>query len=124
MVEPAGAGLVASAPPDPVQVVGFGLQAAGDQQEQAFDLGDGQGDQTEILRWLRVGCAFHVELAPGRSMRADAAVATYLAGSRHQRRWQVCSVTGSTGERAYAWAWIATTSPRHFLLIRKTSQDR
>jgi SRSO17 transposase len=68
---------------------------------------------------MRVGCAFHVELAPGRSMRADAAVATYLAGSRHQRRWQVCSVTGSKGERAYAWAWIATTSPRHFLLIRK-----
>ena len=33
--------------------------------------------------------------------------------------WQVCSVTGSKGERAYAWAWIATTSPRHYLLIRK-----
>jgi hypothetical protein len=52
-------------------------------------------------------------------MRADAAVATHLAGSRHQRRWQVCSVTGSKGERAYAWGWIATTHPRRFLLIRK-----
>ncbi len=28
-------------------------------------------------------------------------------------------MTGSKGERAYAWAWLATTSPRHFLLIRK-----
>jgi hypothetical protein len=28
-------------------------------------------------------------------------------------------VAGSKGERRYAWAWIATTSPRHFLLIRK-----
>jgi Transposase DDE domain len=33
--------------------------------------------------------------------------------------WQVCSVAGSKGERAYAWAWISTTSPRHFLLVRK-----
>jgi hypothetical protein len=33
--------------------------------------------------------------------------------------WQVCSVTGSKGERRYAWAWIGTTSPRHYLLIRK-----
>ncbi len=31
-------------------------------------------------------------------------------------------MTGSKGERAYAWAWIATTSPRHFLLIRKHLQ--
>ena len=28
-------------------------------------------------------------------------------------------MTGSKGERAYAWAWMATTSPRHYLLIRK-----
>ena len=28
-------------------------------------------------------------------------------------------MTGSKGERAYAWAWVATTSSRHFLLIRK-----
>jgi len=31
-------------------------------------------------------------------------------------------VPGSKGERAYAWAWVATTSPRHFLLIRKHLQ--
>jgi hypothetical protein len=46
-------------------------------------------------------------------------VARDLAKPRHQRRWQVCSVTGSKGERAYAWAWVATSSDRHFLLIRK-----
>lgn len=28
-------------------------------------------------------------------------------------------MTGSKGERAYAWAWIATAHPRRFLLIRK-----
>jgi hypothetical protein len=28
-------------------------------------------------------------------------------------------VTGSKGERAYAWAWVATASDRHCLLIRK-----
>lgn len=68
---------------------------------------------------MRVGCAFGVELVAGTRMRADAAVATHLTGREHQRRWQVCSVTGSKGERAYSWAWLATTSPRHYLLIRK-----
>jgi hypothetical protein len=28
-------------------------------------------------------------------------------------------VAGSKGERRYAWAWIATTRPRHYLLVRK-----
>jgi SRSO17 transposase len=51
---------------------------------------------------MRVGCAFHADLAPGTTMRTDAAVATHLAGHRHRRRWQVCSITGSKGERAYA----------------------
>jgi hypothetical protein len=31
----------------------------------------------------------------------------------------VRSVAGSKGERAYAWAWLATTSPHHHLLIRR-----
>jgi SRSO17 transposase len=71
---------------------------------------------------MRVGCAFQVELRADNRMRADAAVAAHLAGRKHQQRWQVCSVTGSKGERAYAWAWLATTSPQHFLLIRKHLQ--
>jgi SRSO17 transposase len=71
---------------------------------------------------MRVGCAFTVELPSGVRDRADAVVATHLTPStrcQHPRGWQVCSVTGSKGERAYAWAWIATASPQHFLLIRK-----
>jgi len=71
---------------------------------------------------MRVGCAFTIELPTGERMRADAAVVTHLTGRKHQQGWQVCSVTGSKGERAYAWAWIATTSPQHFLLIRKHLQ--
>ncbi|MFC4859506.1 IS701 family transposase [Actinophytocola glycyrrhizae] len=71
---------------------------------------------------MRVGCAFTIETGPGQRIRADTAVATHLAGRKHKMRWQVCSVTGSKGERAYAWAWLATTRPRHFLLIRKHLQ--
>lgn len=66
---------------------------------------------------LRVGCDFWVELAAdGTRLRTDAVVGKYFAA---KRRWQVCSVAGSKGERAYAWAWMATRSPRHCLLIRK-----
>lgn len=66
---------------------------------------------------MRVGCAFHAELAPGISARADDLVARYV--ELDENAWQVCSVAGSKGERRYAWAWIATTSPRHYLLIRR-----
>jgi hypothetical protein len=38
------------------------------------------------------------------------------AGEQH---WQTCTVPGSKGDRSYAWAWVRTTSPRHFLLIRR-----
>jgi hypothetical protein len=34
-------------------------------------------------------------------------------------RWEVRSAAaGSEGQRWYAWAWLATASPRHCLLIR------
>jgi SRSO17 transposase len=68
---------------------------------------------------MRVGCAFAVELPSRIRLRADAVANTNLKAKKH---WQVCSVAGSKGERVYAWAWIATTSPRHFLLIRKHLQ--
>jgi SRSO17 transposase len=89
----------------------------------------------EIGYVLRVGCAFHVEAAPGHKLRAEDLVARFTgpdpapdSGSDSGSdsgpdsgpdSWQICSVAGSKGERAYAWAWIATTSPRHFLLVRK-----
>jgi hypothetical protein len=69
----------------------------------------------EIGYVLRVGCAFHVEVAPGVKARADDLVDRFVGPDA----WQVCSVTGSKGERRYGWAWIATTSPQHFLLIRR-----
>ena len=69
----------------------------------------------EIGYVVRVGCAFHVQVRPGVSARADQLVARYVG----RDAWQVCSVTGSKGERTYAWAWLATTSLRHFLLVRK-----
>lgn len=64
---------------------------------------------------MRVGCAFHVEVSPGVKTRADTVVARFVTTAA----WQICSVAGSKGERRYAWAWIATTSPRHHLLIRR-----
>jgi hypothetical protein len=42
-------------------------------------------------------------------------------GSR--RGWEIRSAgTGSKGHRWYAWAWLATASPRHHLLIRRHLQ--
>lgn len=64
---------------------------------------------------MRVGCAFHVDVSAQLTARADTVVARFVGPDA----WQVCSVTGSKGERRYAWAWIDTTSPRHYLLIRK-----
>jgi hypothetical protein len=64
---------------------------------------------------MRVGCAFHVTVAPGVSARADDLAARCVG----PEAWQVRSVAGSKGERRYDWAWIATTSPRHYLLIRR-----
>lgn len=37
-----------------------------------------------------------------------------------KKGWDVRSAgKGSKGERWYAWAWLATASPRHSLLIRR-----
>ncbi len=64
---------------------------------------------------VRVGCAFQVDVASGPPIRADDLVRRFLL----PESWQICSVAGSKGERAYAWAWVGTASPRHFLLIRQ-----
>src|SRR3954454_14361596 len=69
----------------------------------------------EVGYVLRVGCAFHVEAAPRVKVRADELVKRFTVPDS----WQGCWVAGSKGERAYAWAWISTTTPRHFLLIRQ-----
>ena len=66
---------------------------------------------------LRVPSNFTLTLAAGTKMTCAEAVRALL---KHQRRWEVRSAgNGSKGERWYAWAWLATGSPRHHLLIRR-----
>ena len=66
---------------------------------------------------LRVPSNFMLTLAAGTRLTCMQAVSRLL---RHKRRWEVRSAGhGSKGERWYAWAWLATTSPRHHLLIRR-----
>ena len=66
---------------------------------------------------LRVPSNFTLTLAAGTTMTCAEAVQALL---KHKRRWEVRSAgKGSKGERWYAWAWLATASPRHQLLVRR-----
>jgi SRSO17 transposase len=66
---------------------------------------------------LRVPSNFALTLAAGASLTCAEAVRALL---KHPRRWEVRSAgSGSKGERWYGWAWLATTSARHHLLIRR-----
>jgi SRSO17 transposase len=66
---------------------------------------------------LRVASSFAFALAPGVRLTCADAVRRLLKG---KRGWEVRSAgKGSKGERWYAWAWIATASPRHSLLVRR-----
>jgi SRSO17 transposase len=66
---------------------------------------------------LRVPSDFMLTLAAGTKMTCAEAVKALL---RHPRRREVRSAgAGSKGERWYAWAWLATASARHHLLIRR-----
>jgi SRSO17 transposase len=63
-----------------------------------------------------VPCSFTVTLNSRTTIRVDATL-----NLLDRRSWQVASCgPGSKGERRYAWAWLSTTSPRHFLLIRRS----
>jgi SRSO17 transposase len=65
---------------------------------------------------LGVPCSFRIQLPSGTSLRADATLKILPA-----RGWQIASCgPGSKGERRYGWAWLATASSRHFLLIRRS----
>jgi len=68
---------------------------------------------------LRAGCDFRVEMTPGTRERVDALVTTHLTGRKQRKRWEIRSVPGSKGARAYAWAWLGTASRNHHVLIRK-----
>ncbi len=84
------------------------------------------GSSTELREYLearsqayvlRVASSFRVTLAGGTAVTCAQAVKTLLAG---KRSWEVRSAgKGSKGQRWYAWAWLATASPRHCLLIRR-----
>jgi SRSO17 transposase len=66
---------------------------------------------------LRVPPDFMLTLAAGTTMTCAEAVKALL---KHKRRWEVRSAgSGSKGERWYAWAWLATASARHHLLVRR-----
>ncbi|TWH62323.1 IS701 family transposase [Micromonospora olivasterospora] len=66
---------------------------------------------------LRVAATFMIDL-PSEAKLTCAQAVTLLV--KDKRRWEVRSAgTGSKGQRWYAWAWIATASPRHHLLIRR-----
>ena len=66
---------------------------------------------------LRVPSNFTLTLAAGTKLTCAEAVQALL---KHKRRWEVRSAgSGSKGERWYAWAWIATASARHHLLVRR-----
>jgi SRSO17 transposase len=66
---------------------------------------------------LRVPSNFTLTLAAGTKLTCAEAATVLL---KHKRRWEIRSAGhGSKGERWYAWAWLATASPRHHLLIRR-----
>ncbi|MFY9773650.1 MAG: IS701 family transposase [Trebonia sp.] len=68
---------------------------------------------------LRVPSSFRLILAGGITLTCKQAAARL--GRR--RGWEIRSAgTGSKGHRWYAWAWLATASPRHHLLIRRHLQ--
>jgi len=68
---------------------------------------------------LGVPCSFRITLPCGRKLRADAAAAMAPASA-----WMTASCgKGSKGDRDYAWAWLATASSRHTLLVRRNLHD-
>jgi SRSO17 transposase len=66
---------------------------------------------------LRVPSNFHLTVARGVRLTCKQAAARLAARGRS---WEIRSAgKGSKGARWYAWAWLATLSPRHYLLIRR-----
>jgi hypothetical protein len=88
--------------------------------------GDGHGSCTQLREYceargqgyvLRVPSNFRLTLARGVKLPCKQAAARLRAGGPGG---EVRSAgKGSKGDRWYARAWIATISPRHYLLIRR-----
>jgi SRSO17 transposase len=66
---------------------------------------------------LRVPSNFGFTLARGVTATCAEAAGPLLKAARH---WEIRSAgKGSKGDRWYGWAWLATASPRHHLLVRR-----
>ena len=66
---------------------------------------------------LRIPSNFHLTLARGVKLTCKEVATRLLKGTRS---WEVRSAgKGSKGTRLYAWAWLSTASPRHYLLVRR-----
>ena len=65
---------------------------------------------------LRVPSNFHLTLARGAAVTCAEAVRSLLASAPLGVR---SAGKGSKGERWYGWAWLATASARHHLLVRR-----
>jgi SRSO17 transposase len=75
-----------------------------------------QCEKRRIGYSLAVPCSYRITLKSRSTLRADATLKILTRAS-----WQIASCgPGSKGERRYAWAWVGTASPRHFLLIRRS----
>jgi SRSO17 transposase len=73
-------------------------------------------EQHAIGYALGVPCSFRITLPSRAKVRVDAVLKILT-----KRSWQVASCgPGSKGDRRYAFAWLATASVRHFLLIRRS----
>jgi SRSO17 transposase len=73
-------------------------------------------EQHQIGYVLEVPVSFPLTLPSGRKTRADAALKLLEPGM-----WTIASAgAGSKGDRNYAWAWLDTATPRHYLLIRRS----
>jgi SRSO17 transposase len=68
---------------------------------------------------LGVPCSFRITVPSGRKIGVAHAAALVPA-----RAWITASCgKGSKGDRDYAWAWLATASPRHTMLARRNLHD-
>jgi hypothetical protein len=70
-VEPACSCLVSASPPGPVQVVAVRVPVEGQEAVQAFDLGDGEGDQSWVAWGLVIGVGrwWRLAVGPGAGQR-------------------------------------------------------
>jgi SRSO17 transposase len=76
-------------------------------------------EQHKVGYVFGVPCSFAVTLTSGRRLRADQALKLVPP-----KAWNLASCgAGSKGERTYWWAWIATASQRHHLLVRRNLTD-